>query len=223
VVDVNRPPVLEPIVDQTVDEGATLDVAVSASDPDGDALTLSLLDPPGFAALTDNGDGTGSITFEPGFGDVGVYEITVEVSDGELTATTSFTLTVVDVNRPPTIEPIVDQTVDEGGTLDVAVSASDPDGDVLVLSAEPDGFGIGELIDNGDGTGSITLEPGFGDVGVYEITSWCRTACWRRARASRSRSRWWTSTGRRHPDGDALTCWSRSGTIDQTVRGGFRW
>jgi hypothetical protein len=78
-----------------------LDVAVSASDPDGDALTLSLVDAPGFAALTDNGDGTGhlrAVMSTPG-GELtgsrcgrGVYEITVVVSDGELTATVMFTL-----------------------------------------------------------------------------------------------------------------------------------
>jgi hypothetical protein len=165
---VNSPPVVEPIATQTVDEGATLDVAVSASDPDGDAITLSLLDPPGFAELADNGDGTGTITIEPGFGDAGVYEITVEVSDGELTDTTSFTVTVVDVNRPPVLEPIVDQTVDEGGMLEIPIVASDPDGDALTLSLlDPPGFA--ELADNGDGTGTITFEPGFGDAGVYQL------------------------------------------------------
>ena len=93
---VNDGPVMDPIADQLVDALTTLNVGVSASDIDSASLTLSAPGLPAFGALTDIGDGTGSILFTPGAADGGVYTITVEVSDGALTDSTSFDLTVDD-------------------------------------------------------------------------------------------------------------------------------
>jgi hypothetical protein len=107
----NRAPELAPIGDQTVLEGATLVVALSATDPDGDALGFSATDLPDFGTLTDDGDGTGSIRFEPETGDAGSYDITVTVTDDGIPAKTdseTFTLTVLDAGViVPIIVPLV--------------------------------------------------------------------------------------------------------------------
>ena len=61
VLPVDRPPLLTPIVDQSVPGGAALDVPVGATDPDaGDKITLTVTGLPSFGTFTDNGDGTGS-------------------------------------------------------------------------------------------------------------------------------------------------------------------
>ena len=166
----NNPPIIDPIDDQVVNEGETLTVLLSASDPDlGDTLTFSVSGP-AFIRLTDNGDGTGQLNIEPGFEDADIYQVTVTVSDSSgLTDSTSFTLTVVDSNREPILDPINDQMVNEGTLLSVSLSASDPDaGNSLTLSITAPSFVT--LIDNGDGSGVLDIAPGFTQAGIYTIT-----------------------------------------------------
>lgn len=80
----NLTPVLAPIGNQTLLEGETLNINVSATDADGDTLTVSAANLPSFATFTDNGDGTALLSLTPIAGDAGSIDITVTVSDGEL-------------------------------------------------------------------------------------------------------------------------------------------
>jgi hypothetical protein len=130
----NTAPDLDPISDASVDEGASLQIDLSASDPDLDGLTLTFFGLPSFATPTDEGDGTGSILFEPGFTDAGSYPITVTATDDGVPALNdmeSFTLTVDDAPPPPTISlpEIVDHVLGlitlEGAKLDLADQNSD--------------------------------------------------------------------------------------------------
>ena len=94
----NAAPTVDAISDQTVTEGETLDVSVSASDADdGDTPSLSLSQSsPGFASITDNGDGTGTVTLAPtvGAADNSPYTVDVVADDGTTTTTESFQVTV---------------------------------------------------------------------------------------------------------------------------------
>ena len=136
VNSVNDPPVLAPIGVQVLDEGMTMNVTISASDPDGDLLTLSASGLPAFATLADNGDGTGLLTLTPGFDDVGDYPgVEITVSDGGLTDTVAFTITVNNINRAPVTEAGTEQEAEVGSVVLLDGSASfDPDGDVLSFS-----------------------------------------------------------------------------------------
>jgi hypothetical protein len=170
----NSAPVLAAIPDQSMNEGATLDVPISATDPDGGTITLAALNLPTFGRLTDNSDGTGRIRFTPDFFAAGVYsQIQVIATDDgtpALSDTASFTLTVNNVNRPPQIRPPDSITLFEGETREVMLSAEDPDGDRITLRMDnlP---GFGNFVDNGDGTGTLSLAPGRDDAGTYpEIT-----------------------------------------------------
>jgi hypothetical protein len=71
IANVDRAVVLAPIADINVAEGASASTPVSATDADGDAISLSLTTGASFASLTDNGDGTGSVSASPGFSDAG--------------------------------------------------------------------------------------------------------------------------------------------------------
>jgi hypothetical protein len=170
VNNVNRAPTLAAIADQSMNEGTTLDVAVSATDPDGDGITLAVNNLPQFGSFTDNHNGTGTIHFAPGFEDAGVYSSieVVATDDGtpNLSDKKSFTLTVNNVNRAPALTPIADQTMNEGEVLEIPISATDPDGDVITLSVNnlPR---FGSFTDNLNGTGTIRFAPGLDDAGVY--------------------------------------------------------
>jgi len=167
VTNVNRPPVLDLIPPQTVAEGATKDVQLTASDPDGDPITISKDTLPAFATLTDHHDGTATIHVAPGYSDAGSYsDQTVDVYDGTAYgAQVAFDITVTNTNRPPALDPIADQTVAEGATKDVGLSATDPDGDPLVISGTMPAFAT--LTDHHDGTATIHLAPGYAASGSY--------------------------------------------------------
>ncbi|MEN6575342.1 MAG: putative Ig domain-containing protein [Phycisphaerales bacterium] len=91
VTNVNRAPTLAGIGDRSVDENETLSFALSATDPDGTALTYSATGLPTGANLAG-----GNFTWTPTDDQIGSYEITFVASDG--TATDSETITVAVVS-----------------------------------------------------------------------------------------------------------------------------
>ncbi len=173
VTSANRPPQFTlTIPDTSMDAGDTLEVAVAATDPDGDAITLTPGTLPGFASFVDHGNGTGTFRFTPSFDDFGVYpNLQVTATDNgvpPLAASSSFTLTVRQVENPPRLAPIADQIMNEGDTLVVGIEANDPDGDdiALAVSGLP---AFATFINNNDGTGKIIFAPDFTHAGVYQL------------------------------------------------------
>jgi hypothetical protein len=96
VTEPNLPPTISSIQNQTVQQGMTASVAVSASDPNGNTgLKLSLTQAPAFVSLSDNGNGTGTIRIAPTLVDTTGGMVTVQVTDpGGLSAQTSFMIAV---------------------------------------------------------------------------------------------------------------------------------
>jgi len=95
--DQNTAPQMAAIADVTLGVGALRTIGLSASDADGDGLTFSSSNLPGFATLNDFGDDTGEIQFAPGVADIGQYTITVDVIDdgsASLGDSTDFIVTV---------------------------------------------------------------------------------------------------------------------------------
>ena len=99
----NEPPAVDPFDDVDLDEGEVVQFDVAASDPDGDDLTLSGVDLPGFVTVEDHGDGTASVTVEPGFEDAGEYELTIQADDGIDTTAAAAALTVTRIPMVTTI------------------------------------------------------------------------------------------------------------------------
>ncbi len=122
VNNVNQAPVLDPISDITVNEGAAITLSPTATDPDGDALTYTYSGWMTSASYTTN------------YTDAGTHTVTVTVSDGTLSDSQDVTVTVGDINRPPVLDSISDITVSEGVTITFNPTATDPDGDTLTFS-----------------------------------------------------------------------------------------
>ena len=123
----NSPPTITPIPDERISEHQTFQYQVTADDPDpGDSLEYTLQAPP--PGMSINPD-TGMIAWTPdetqGGNSFGV-NVVVEDLAGE-TASTSFTITVEEVNEPPVLEPIGNQQITEENELSVEFSASDAD------------------------------------------------------------------------------------------------
>jgi hypothetical protein len=87
----NRAPVISGPAAQTVVSGSAYSFTPTASDPDGDKLSFSASSLPAWAKMNAT---SGRITGTPSYTDAGVTSVTITVSDGKLTASYSFQLTV---------------------------------------------------------------------------------------------------------------------------------
>ncbi|MFH0889057.1 MAG: putative Ig domain-containing protein [Planctomycetota bacterium] len=136
--DVNRPPDLVTIGNQSVNEGALLTFTISATDPDtGDTLTYSATGLPTGAVFTPT---TRTFSWTPSYTQSGSYpNVTFRVTDNgtpNLTAEEIITITVLNVNGAPVLAAIGAQTVNENTSLTFTISAADSDaGDTLTYSA----------------------------------------------------------------------------------------
>ena len=125
VLGVNRAPLIESYPeDVTVKEGGKIEIDFSASDPDEDLLQYKISEPVGNDKI-----------WETTNYDAGEYNIDIIISDGNLNTSTSFKITVEDVNVAPIIEDIKDIIIYEGETLELDLNITDPDGDEISVEA----------------------------------------------------------------------------------------
>jgi len=167
----NHPPTLSAPLTQQVNEGANLTFTVTATDQDGDHVTLSANSVPSGAAFTDLGTNTGSFSWTPSFAQSGVYTVAFDGNDGHGgTGTASTVITVTDVvqNHAPVLSAPLTEQVTEGVNLTFAVTATDQDGDHVALSAVllPTGATFSDL---GNNTGTFSWTPGSTQSGVYNV------------------------------------------------------
>ncbi|OGC85080.1 MAG: hypothetical protein A2V73_03070 [candidate division Zixibacteria bacterium RBG_19FT_COMBO_42_43] len=174
----NQPPIIDSIGPKTVREGDSLLIAVRATDPDGTIPTLTLSGTPPNASFVNNGDGTGLFKFKPSFFQAGTVAPTFVASDGSLSDFESVTITVQDVNLPPTIDSIPSKTVEEAKTLQFTVigkDSTDADGGPLFLTAT--GLPLNATFtDSGNGKGGFRFTPDSSQIGTYNVTFNCTDA-----------------------------------------------
>jgi len=155
----NEAPVLSTIDNQTIDEGMLLTFTVNATDPNDDTLSFTLSNTPTGATLTDNNKGTATFNWTPNFNQAGNYpDVLFTVTDDGVPIQSDFeaiTITVGAVNRPPQFDALGSQTIDEGVELSFIVSATDPESDIITLTASNLPTGA-VFSDNGDGSGTLT-------------------------------------------------------------------
>jgi hypothetical protein len=120
-----------------------------ATDPDGDNLTYSLVDPPAGMSID---PATGAISWPVSLASVGAYPVTVRAQDGEgLGASQTFTLNIAAQNQAP----VVSAGPDRVATL--------PDSLALAGSADDDHYPFGSALtcawSRVSGPGPVTFEP----------------------------------------------------------------
>jgi VCBS repeat-containing protein len=166
----NQPPVAD---DQavTTDEDTPVTIVLTGSDPDGDPLTFTIVDPPdhgGLGPIVPTGPTSAEVEYTPDPDYFGPDELTFQVDDGNGgTDTGTVTITVDPVNDAPVANDD-SATVAEGGTVGVLDSAevsvlandTDADGDPLtaILVSGPAHASAFTL--NADGTFSYTHDGG---------------------------------------------------------------
>ncbi len=172
VNNVNQPPVFEALDDQEVDEDQSLNFTVYVSDSDEDFPSIQM-SAPTLPTATFNEDGDvprGDFSLNASSDDIGVHQVIFIADDlnGGVTEDTVI-ITVNDVNFPPEFFALPDTTIFEFDTLELAISAYDVDGDLIILSIFGTDISGGGLIDNGDGTGSFNWRPNYSDQGIDSI------------------------------------------------------
>ena len=186
-IDPNAPPVITNPGPQVNQEGDSVSLAISASDPDGDTLTFSATGLPDGLAINPT---TGVIAGILSFASAGVHSVTVTVTDGHGgTASTTFTWVVLDVpvaNRPPVCTGAAPSVATiwppDHRQVTVAIQGvTDPDGDPVmititrVLQDEPtNDKGDANTPVDGGGVGTATAwvraeRSAQGDGRIYEI------------------------------------------------------
>ncbi|MEZ9325949.1 tandem-95 repeat protein [Vibrio cyclitrophicus] len=151
------------------------ELLAQATDVEGDALSVvNVTSASDTVEVTDNGDGTYTLTPEQGF--FGNVDLTFDVSDGTNVVAANIDLKVEFVNDTPEATPMV-ADVDEDGSILVTQemlleSASDQDGDELFASALETNDPNASIVDNGDGTYTVTPSENFnGDIAfTYEVS-----------------------------------------------------
>ena len=115
--DPPSPPALDPISDQSISEGQLLTFSVSATDPDGDPLTLTARmangDPLGSIGATfiDHSNGTGTFSWTPG--QTGAYQVTFTATDPD-GLSDSKTILVTATNQPPPLQLLDPDVTNDG-------------------------------------------------------------------------------------------------------------
>ena len=170
----NGAPNISAIADQTTDEDQpTPAIPFTVGDPETAAAALTVTvssSNPSLAPLSGislGGSGAQrSVTISPAPDQFGTAVLNLRVSDGLVTASESFTLTVRPVNDAPVVNAGPDQSADEGSP--VSFSGGFYDIGLLALQA-----GEGIRWDFGDGfgaSGALTPTHTFSDNGLYTVT-----------------------------------------------------
>ena len=166
---VNRAPLLNPVLAQTVKENVPVNLTLVAKDEDKEdegKLKFSSANLPQGSTLDPV---SGAFSWLPTFLQAGPYKFEVKVTDsGELSATQPVEITVENVNRTPVLNPVEDGSVYENSVIAFALSGKDEDTDdelVYSLSELPDGAKFDRK------TGSFSWTPNYNQAGEYKVTA----------------------------------------------------
>jgi hypothetical protein len=155
---------------QTNTEADVVNLAISASDPSGYALTYDAVNlPTGLSINASTGVISGTVDNSAAENFGGAYDTTVIASDSQGgSASTEFPWTIIDLPRAPVLTNPGDQTNSAGDTVSLQVAASDPDGNQLSYDAI--GLPSGLSIDAASGLISGTIDPSAGAATPYTVT-----------------------------------------------------
>ena len=158
----NRAPTISGTPATSVTTGQSYLFAPVASDPDGNTLTFAIVSRPAWASFSTS---TGRLTGTPPSSAVGEYvDIRISVSDGQASASlASFSITVLQGNRAPTISGSPPTSAREGQAYAFTPAAADADGDPLSFSiTNRPAWATFNTVN-----GALTGTPGAGTVGTY--------------------------------------------------------
>ena len=169
----NFPPVIDPPVadDQSVTANTAdpTEITLTATDPDGNALTYAIVSQPKSGTITDLNEDTGSLVYTSDAGFTGKDSFTFKANDGTVDSNTAtVTLAVNQVIDPPVAD---DQSVtaNTADPTEITLTATDPDGNALTYAivSQPKS---GTITDLNEDTGSLVYTSDAGFTGKDSFT-----------------------------------------------------
>ncbi len=163
VVLANMAPTISGSPATTATEGQNYSFTPTASDPNGDTLSFSVVNRPQWASFEES---TGTLSGTPGANDIGDYTgIVISVTDGAFTVSLpAFAVSVAAAtNSPPAISGDAPQSVNANSSYSFTPTASDPDGDNLSFSVT----NLPSWANFNTSNGMLSGTPGDADVGTY--------------------------------------------------------
>jgi PKD repeat protein len=155
----NTAPTLDPIGDKSGFAFVNMAFDVTASDAEGDAITLGVSGLPVGATFDTN---SGHFDWTPGGADAGSYPVSFSASDGLLSDSEAITITISAGNAPPVSNPGGPYNGATGQPISFDGSgSSDPDGDALTYAWD---FG-----DGGTATSAMASHT-YAGAGSYLVT-----------------------------------------------------
>ena len=151
----NHPPVLNPILDITANEGSSVVITPSATDLDNDALRFYYSSPFDSAGkwLTD-------------YNSAGIYTVTITASDSIDTVSQAVKVTINNTNQAPTASLSLSKyTVSPNEEILITVNASDYDNDSMSFVLNKDGT----LLTSGPITSTYTTTTSFSAIADHTI------------------------------------------------------
>jgi hypothetical protein len=172
VLPSNHPPVLAAISNQITAVGLTLTLTNSATDPDSPPQVLTFSLQSGTVTNATLNPTNGVFTWSPTQSEVGTNVFAVVVTDNglpPLSATQSFSVTVLASNHPPVLTAIPNRSIYARLTLVLTNLATDPDAppQVLTFSLDP-GAPAGAIINATNGI--LVWTPTESQLGTNSIT-----------------------------------------------------
>jgi len=167
VTPVNDPPVAN-AQSKTTAEDVPVAITLSGSDPEGSALSFTIVAGPGKGTLTGVAP---AMTYTPNPDSNGSDSFAFTVSDGALTSgSATVSITVTPVHDPPTaVRDVVMTSVDTAVTVSVAANDANPDGGPLtIVGVTSPANGVVSV--NVDNTLTYTPNPGFSGSDTFTYT-----------------------------------------------------
>ena len=163
VLNTNDEPRFVAVADTSAIEDLAFSLQLSASDIDlaDTSFVFSLLSGPDSVQV----DSAGLVSWVPVQADVGVANITVQAEDAQGSIdSTSFSITVTQVDDAPIISSTADTTAQEDAAYEYTVTATDEEGEPVTfeLTNSPATMSV-------DTTGTITWTPVQADTGDHDV------------------------------------------------------
>jgi hypothetical protein len=182
---INTPPTISSITDRSINEDSntgTIAITIGDAHTTTGNLTLSgaSSNPTLVPASNIGFGGSGAsrtVTVTPAANQSGMATVTITVSDGLLSASGTFVLTVNPVNDAPTISTLADQTINQGtstGPIGLTIGDIETTAGSLVVSgssSNPTLVPNGNLVFGGSGASrTVTVTPATDQTGTASIT-----------------------------------------------------
>ncbi len=133
VINVNDAPVVSSTPITSILEGSIYVYTVLATDPDQDPLSYEATTIPAWLSFDPVSH---TLSGQPAREDVGDHQVSITISDGQLSVVHEFTITVTSDNHPPQVTSTPATTIDNYSEYTYVMAGYDQDGDALTYGAK---------------------------------------------------------------------------------------